>query len=131
MNLCRAGKIAVSFSILFLVCIVSYSRIPGGLPAAGIPADISSVRPQVRKKPGRIKKPVSSARAIRKQKAEERKRDREYKARLNADRKRHFEIQSPDVRERMRQNKKDTETRYRAKKKAVVSKNKKAGRKYR
>ncbi|NLN30490.1 MAG: hypothetical protein GX158_04515 [Bacteroidales bacterium] len=131
MNLYRAGKFAVSFSIFFLVCIVSYSRIPGGLPAAGIVAEISSVRHQVRKKPGRIKKPVSSARAIRKQKAEDRKRDREYKAQLNADRKRHFEIQSSEVRERMRQNKKDTETRYRAKKKAVVSKNKKAGRKYR
>ena len=126
MNLYRAGKFAVSFSIFFLVCIVSYSRIPGGLPAAGIVAEISSVRHQVRKKPGRIKKPVSSARAIRKQKAEDRKRDREYKAQLNADRKRHFEIQSTEVRERMRLNKKATETRYSATMKEDLSKKNKA-----
>ncbi len=131
MNLYRAGRFAVSYSIMFLMCIASYSHVPEGLSVAGNPAEISSVPPGIRKKPNKIKKPVSSSRAIKKQKAEEKKRERESQAQLKADRKRHLEIQSPAVRERIRQNKKDTETRYRAKKKAVVSKNKKAGRKYR
>ncbi|HOF20785.1 MAG TPA: hypothetical protein PLO24_06000 [Bacteroidales bacterium] len=131
MNLYRSKRLAVSFSFLLLSCTVSFSHVPEGLCGRGNGAEVSFPAPLAAKKPGRIRKPVSAARAIRKQKAEERKRDREYLAQLKADQKRHFEIQSPEVRERMRQNNKDTETRYKAKKKAVVSKNKKAGRKYR
>ena len=50
---------------------------------------------------------------------------------MKDDRERHLEIQSPEVRERIVQNRKEADTNYKVKKKAVTSKNKKAARKYR
>jgi len=90
-----------------------------------------SKRPSGRKQEYQIKEPRSATKAIRKQKAEEKKRDKEYKAQLKADRKRHLEIQSPEVRERILQNRKNSDINYKAKKKAIGSNNKKAARKYR
>ncbi len=90
-----------------------------------------SKRPPGSRKQYKIREPRSVSKAKRKQAAEERKRDREYKAQLKADRKRHLEIQTPEVRERILQNRKDSDINYKAKKKALSSKNKKAGKKYR
>lgn len=90
-----------------------------------------SKRPPGRKRQVKISEPGSVSKAIRKQKAAERKQDKTYRKKLKDDRERHLEIQSPEVRERILQNRKEADTNYKVKKKAVASKNKKTARKYR
>lgn len=90
-----------------------------------------SKKPPGQKRQVKVREPGSVSKAKKKQEMNEIKRDREYKAQLEADRKRHLEIQSPEVRERILQNKKDSDTNYKARKKAVAAGNKRAGKKYR
>jgi len=90
-----------------------------------------SKRAPCRKRQVKISEPGSVSKAKRKQKAEERNRVRTNRKLLKDDRKRHLEIQSPEVRERIIQNRKEADTNYKVKKKAVASKNKKSARKYR
>ena len=88
-------------------------------------------KPPGRRKQVKIRAPRKVSRAIRKQASEEKKREKAYQQQLKADRKRHLEIQSPEVRERLIRNRKESDTNYKAKKKAVASGNKKTGKKYR
>ena len=89
-----------------------------------------SKRPPGKKRQVRIHEPRSVSKAKREQQALERKQEKDYRKQLKEDRKRHLEIQSPEVRERILQNRKESDTKYKSKKKAVASKNKKAGKKY-
>ena len=88
-------------------------------------------KPPGRQKQIKIRAPRRAAVAIRKQKAEEKKQDKAYKEKLKEDRKHHLEIQTQEVRERIIQNRKEADTNYKVKKKAVASKNKNAAKKYR
>jgi len=130
MKLLRIRRLIILFLILLLTGLhspaQSFERTRAQKRVNGV-----SKKPPGQKKQVRIREPRSVSKAKREQKMSEKKRDREYKAQLKADRKRHLEIQSPDVRERILQNRKDSDARYKEKRKAVASRNKRAGKKYR
>ena len=73
----------------------------------------------------------SIVRAKKKQEASQKKLKKEYEAFVRQNRKRSLEIQSPEVRERMLENRKEADSRYKAKKKNLDKGSKKKGRKYR
>ena len=72
----------------------------------------------------------SIVRAKRKQAANEKKLDREYKAYVKKSRKHAVEIQSPEVKARMLENRKEADLKYKEKKKNRAENSRKTGRKY-
>jgi hypothetical protein len=73
----------------------------------------------------------SIVRAKKKQAANEKKLDKEYDAHVKESRKRSVEIQSPEVKARMLENRKESDLNYKEKKKNRTEKSKKIARKYR
>jgi hypothetical protein len=86
--------------------------------------------PQSKNRKTKIKKPMSVKKAQRLQARKERKLKRDYEKTIKENRKRSLEIQTPEVRERMKQNLKDANSRYKDKRKTNTSRTKKAKRKY-
>ncbi len=86
---------------------------------------------QSRKKKDKISKPVSAEKAQKKAEAKDKKRRKDSDKYIEENRKRSIEIQTPEVQDRMKQNVKDANARYKAKKKNNATRGKKAGRKYR
>jgi len=78
----------------------------------------------------KTKEPRSVLKAKRKQEKNEKKLKKEYAQSVERSRKRAYDIQSPEVQSRMKQNQKDTALRDKEKKKNVKSGSKKAGKKY-
>jgi hypothetical protein len=78
----------------------------------------------------KIKEPRRVRNAKKKQEANERKRKKEYKKSVKQTQKRSLDIQTPEVRERMKQNKQNTVIRDRSKKKKDKANSKKAANKY-
>lgn len=76
------------------------------------------------------KEPTSVLAAKKKQEKNEKKLKKEYAQSVEQSRKRSYEIQSPEVQARMKQNQKDTSLRNKEKKKSVKASSKKAGKKY-
>jgi hypothetical protein len=74
--------------------------------------------------------PKAARKARKKQEAKERKQDKEYGNFVKNNQKRSIEIQTPEVQARMKQNVKDANARYKARKKTNASRSKKTGRKY-
>jgi hypothetical protein len=73
----------------------------------------------------------SIVRAKKKQAAKEKKQDKEYNAFVKESRKRSVEIQSPEVRTRILENRKESDLKYKEKKKNRTERSKKIARKYR
>jgi alpha-L-fucosidase len=84
----------------------------------------------VNKKASNTKEQKSVGRSKKKQEANDRKLDRIYEKAIRQSQKRSFDIQSPEVKDRMKQNKKEYKARDREKKKKDKSGNKKARGKY-
>jgi hypothetical protein len=78
----------------------------------------------------KVKEPRSVIRAKKKQEANKRRLDKEYEKSVKQSQKRSVDIQTPEVQDRMKQNKKDSVVRDKEKKKKVKSSSKKAGKKY-
>jgi len=78
----------------------------------------------------KIKKPKNVVRTKKKQEANDRRLKKEYDKSVLRSQKRTVEIQTPDVQERMKQNKKDYIKRDKEKKKKVRQATKEAGGKY-
>jgi hypothetical protein len=72
----------------------------------------------------------SIVRAKKKQAANEKKLEKEYNTYVKKSRKRSIEIQSPEVKVRMVQNRKDADLKYKEKKKKRNESSRRAGRKY-
>jgi hypothetical protein len=130
MKLIHLKRLLIPLLILFL------SVTSGAAQSFERPPEHRLVKGVSKKAPGRkrqvkVSEPRSVSKAIRKQKAAEKKQEKTYRKTLKDDRERHLEIQSPEVRERIIQNRKEADTNYKVKKKAVASKNKKSARKYR
>jgi hypothetical protein len=87
--------------------------------------------PQPRKKKAKINKPMSAEKAQKQADAKDKKRKQDSKKYIEENRKRSIEIQTPEVQERMKQNIKDANARYKDKKKNSTARTKKAGKKYR
>jgi len=82
------------------------------------------------KKDVKVKEPKKVLKAKKKQEAKQKKLDKDYDKSIKQSQKRTIEIQTPEVKARMRQNQKDTAAREKYKKKKVKSSTKKAGKKY-
>lgn len=78
----------------------------------------------------KIKKPRAVTKAEKEQKAREKRLDREYKEFVEASRKRAYDIQSPEVKERIKANRKETAVKYKMKKKSNIKNTSRANRKY-
>jgi hypothetical protein len=78
----------------------------------------------------KVKEPRSVHKAKRKQEKNEKKLKKEYAKSIERSRKRTYDIQSPEVQARMKQNQKDTAIRNKEKKKNIKANSKKAGKKY-
>jgi len=72
----------------------------------------------------------SVVRAKKKQAANQKKLDKEYDDYVKESRKRAVKIQSPEVQDRMLENRKEADKKYKEKKKKRTESSKKAGRKY-
>jgi hypothetical protein len=82
------------------------------------------------KKQPKVREPRAATKAKRKQEAHQKKLKKEYEKFVKDTKKHSYEIQTPDVKARMKQNMKDIKARDKAKKKKERSKTRKAGRKY-
>jgi hypothetical protein len=82
------------------------------------------------KKESKVKGPRSALKAKRKQEANDRRLEKDYEKAIKRSQKRTIEIQSPEVKARMRQNKKDFSKRDRQKAKKIRASTKGAGKKY-
>ncbi len=81
-------------------------------------------------KTAKYREAPSIVRAKKKQAANEKKLDKEYDAYVKKSRKRAVEIQSPEVKARMLENRKESDLKYKEKKKNRTESSKKTGRKY-
>jgi hypothetical protein len=82
------------------------------------------------KKKVKIKEPRDVHKAKKKQEANEKRIKKEYAQSVKRSQKRAYDIQTPEVKARMKQNQKDTTTRDKEKKKKIRASTKKAGKKY-
>jgi len=83
-----------------------------------------------KKREAKVKEPRSVLRAKRKQEANDRKLNKDYEKMVRRSQKRAIDIQSPEVQERMKQNKKDYTVRDKEMRKKVKASTKRAGKKY-
>lgn len=97
----------------------------------GIPAEGLLVGPPKKNRDVKIKKPRAVTKAEKEQKAREKKLDKEYEEFVKASRKRAYDIQSPEVKERIKANRKETADKYKIKKKSNIKNTSRANRKYR
>jgi hypothetical protein len=70
-----------------------------------------------KQKTGKVKEPKAARKARKKQEDNQKKLKKEYAESVDKSRQRSYEIQSPDVKARMKQNQKDIEMRDKAKRK--------------
>jgi hypothetical protein len=85
---------------------------------------------RIRQKNTRVRGPKAVERAKKKQEANDRKLKKEYKDFVEENKKRSLEIQTPEVRERMKQNVKNANAGYKAKRKNQSAATRRAARKY-
>ncbi len=78
----------------------------------------------------KVREPRSVTKAKRKQEANQKRLKKEYEKSVNDTRKHAYEIQTPEVKARMKQNMKDIKTRDKSKRRKDRLKTRKAGRKY-
>lgn len=81
-------------------------------------------------KEAKVKEPKKVLKAKKEQEAKKKKLKGDYDKSVKQSRKRTYDIQSPDVQERMKNNQKQTEERDKAKKKKTKRTTKSAGKKY-
>lgn len=82
-------------------------------------------------KTAKYREAPSIVRAKKKQAANDKKLDKEYYAHVKESRKRSVEIQSPEVKARMLENRKESDLKYKEKKKNRTERSRKVARKYR
>lgn len=81
-------------------------------------------------KQAKYKESPSVVRAKKKQARNEKKLDKEYDAYVNSERKRAVKIQTPEVQARMLANRKESDIKYKEKRKKISKSSKAAGQKY-
>lgn len=78
----------------------------------------------------KYKEPRAVVKAKKKQASNQKKLKKEYAAYVKMQKRRHFNMQSPEVKSRMIENQKETEQKYREKKKIMKAESRKKTRKY-
>lgn len=113
--------------ILIMTTGTGYAFTPG---LKLLSADVIAEAPPQKKKV-KIKKPVSAQKAQKQAEAKDKQRRKDSDRYIEENRKRSIEIQTPEVQARMKQNVKDANAQYKAKKKNNSTRTRKAGKKYR
>lgn len=118
--------------ILFLIVLfISASALAGAQDNRGYKSPRAGLSGRsVSKTEVRIREPRSVRKAKKKQEAKEKKLKKDYEAFVKEGRKRSYQIQSPEVKERMKANSKETTKRYKEKNKRNAETTGKAGKKY-
>ena len=119
-------------SLLFAIIFMMSAGMCYPIPSEGrsaLSGSVPEALPQPKK--AKLKRPVSAEKAQKKAEAKDKARRKDSAKYIEENRKRSIEIQTPEVQERMKQNVKDANARYKAKKKTTSSRTRKAGRKYR
>jgi len=83
-----------------------------------------------RSKTIKVREPRAAEKAKKQAEANERKKRKDYQKYVMDNKKRSIEIQTPVVRDRMKQNFKDADANYKAKKKNITSRSRKSAKKY-
>jgi hypothetical protein len=117
--------IILSFSIT--ICEAQSSK----KPTSPKPGNGLMAKPSGKKKATNAKGPVSVKNAKKKADAKIKKRKKDFVKYVKENHKRSVEIQTPEVQARMKQNVKDANANYKAKKKRNTTRTRSAGRKYR
>jgi hypothetical protein len=91
----------------------------------------SASRKPLKQKKTKVKGPKAAMKAQKAADKKEKKQDKDYAKFLKYNQKRSIEIQTPEVKARMKQNIKDANASYKAKKKSNSTRTRKAGKKYR
>lgn len=84
-----------------------------------------------KKRPAKANKPGNAKNSKKQQEANDAKRRKEGTKYIKENKKRSIQIQTPEVQDRMKQNIKDSDSRYKSKKKNNSTRTRKAGKKYR
>jgi len=121
----------------FLIFVIFLSLISLGLEAqsgqrSSVPVQGRSASDKAPKKSKKVKLngPVSANKAKKKQEANDKKLKNDYQDFVKSNQKRSIQIQTPEVQTRMKQNLKNANSSYKAKKKNSAARTKKAGKKY-
>jgi hypothetical protein len=118
---------AIILSFFVTVCEAqSYNKPPMVKPGSGLPSKSSA-----KKKTINIKGPVSVKNAKKKAVIKDEERKKEGAKYVKENQKRSIKIQTPEVKARMKQNIKDTDSNYKVKHKNSAHRTRKAGKKYR
>ena len=117
-------------AIMIFMAIPAFYGYSGNRNSSALPGEELFMNSPVKKKKGKVKKPQSAKKAQKKQAAKDKKLDLDYEKFVKNNQKRSLEIQTPVVRERMKQNKKDANANYKAKKKSGAARTKKGAKKY-
>ena len=129
MNNLIVKKLLIFLMIFSLTSVLAEAQPPKRIQ---VPVQSRSAQNRAPKKSAKAKAkgPVSIKNAKKKQEAKEKKDDRDYKKYVKENQKRSIEIQTPEVQDRMKQNMKNANSNYKAKKKNSAARTKKAGKKY-
>ncbi len=126
MNFSTGTKVIIFIVSFLMFAAVCEAQRPG--PGIRIPQEKTNDRAP---KNGKVKvKKFSPEKAKKQQEAKKKKQDKEWDEYIKENRKHALEIQTPEVRERMKGNRKDSDTKYRIKRKKVSEGSKRAERKY-
>ena len=126
MNRLISKSLLVLTSVFLLSAVVCSSA-----PEVKYPAGFREIPGSIpQKKKTKVKKPMNARQAQKQADTKDKQRKKESSRYIEENRKRSIEIQTPEVQERMKQNIKDSNARYKSKKKSNTSRCKKASIKY-
>ncbi len=117
-------------AIMIVLAIPVFSGNPDNRNKAALPGEGLFMKSPVKRKKGKVIKPQSAKKAQKKQDAKDKKLKKDYEKFVRNNQKRSLEIQTPVVRERMKQNKKEANASYKAKKKSATARTKRGAKKY-
>ena len=116
--------------ILFALCVIGTTNAQSSFKSASKNPEKALFGKSAGRKSPKTKEPRSVSKAKRKQEKNEKRLKKESAEYIKQSKKRAFDIQSPEVQARMKQNEKDTFQYNKEKKKKSRSRTKKAGKKY-
>ncbi len=125
---CLSFKKILIFSLVFTFSAAVCEAQSFDRPVTSLNRNVS--KKTIRKKKDRYYGPQTVKRTQKKQAANDRRLKKDYEKFVKENQQRSFEIQSPEVKERMKQNKKNANASYKAKKKNNSYRTRNAGKKY-
>ena len=129
MNILKVKKLFLAALIILLNAAICEAQTFDRSPAPKQNKSIAGKGP-LKQKTVKVKGPKAAEKAKKEQAAKKKKQDKDYDKFVRNNQKRSIEIQTPEVKERMKQNIKNANSNYKAKQKSSASRTKTGGRKY-